>query len=122
MVSEVLIIAITLAAAAASAAAQYLFKRNLGEFHFSARHVLGILADGRVVAGIGLYAVSFALYIYALHETPVLSFVYPVFASTFVFVLLISRYALKERTTWLRALGMLLIVLGITVVAMTYPV
>jgi multidrug transporter EmrE-like cation transporter len=121
MAGELSIIAITLAAAALSALAQYLFKRNVGEFQFSLGHVAGMLRNGRMLAGICLYAASFGLYIYALHESPVLSFVYPVFASTFVFVLLISKYYLNERINGVRALGMLLIVLGITLVALAPP-
>jgi len=117
VLSEFEVVAMTLAAAAISAAAQYVFKRNVGEFHFSVKHVIGILLNARMVAGLALYAVGFVLYIYALHATPVLSFVYSVFASTFVFVLLISKYALGERINAVRALGMLLIVLGITLVA-----
>jgi multidrug transporter EmrE-like cation transporter len=120
MLSELEIIAMTLAAAAISAVAQYVFKRNVGEFDFSPKHVLGILANGQMLLGLGMYAVSFVLYIYALHAAPELSFVYSIFASTFVFVLLISKYALGERINAFRAAGMLLIVLGITLVALTY--
>lgn len=120
MLGELEIIAITLSAAAISAAAQYVFKRNVGEFEFSSKHVLGILANRQMLLGLGMYAVSFVLYIYALHAAPELSFVYSIFASTFVFVLLISKYALNERINAFRAAGMLLIVLGITLVALTY--
>jgi multidrug transporter EmrE-like cation transporter len=120
MLGELEIIAITLAAAAISAAAQYVFKRNVGKFEFDPRHVLAILTNWRMLLGLGMYAASFILYIYALHAAPQLSFVYSIFASTFVFVLLISRYALGERINAFRAAGMLLIVLGITLVALTY--
>jgi multidrug transporter EmrE-like cation transporter len=121
MVSEALIIFITLAAAFVSAVAQYVFKRNVGKFDFSVKDVLGVLLNKQMVFGLCLYAVSFVLYIYALYSTPVLSFVYPVFASTFIFVLLISKYFLDEKINRFRAAGMLLIVLGITLVALTYP-
>ncbi len=122
MLGELEIIAMTLAAAAVSAAAQYVFKRNVGEFGFSSRHVFGVLTNWRMVMGLGMYAVSFVLYIYALHAAPEISFVYSIFASTFIFVLLISKYALGERINAARALGMLLIVLGITLVSLTYGV
>lgn len=120
MLGESSVIAMTLAAAALSAVAQYVFKRSVGEFHFSVGHMVGMLRNRQMLLGLGLYGLSFALYIYALHSAPQLTFVYPVFASTFIFVLLISKYYLNERINRVRAAGMLMIVLGITLVALTY--
>ena len=62
---------------------------------------------------------SFAIYLYALHSAPEISFVYPIFASTFVFVLLISIFSLKEKAGIYRIAGIALIVLGIAVVSLT---
>ncbi len=115
------VIAITLVAALMAAAAQYLFKRNLRTFRFTVKGIISILERRQTVLGLGMYFVSLLIYLYALHATPILSLVYPVFASSFVFVLLISKYALKERFSTARILGLALIVLGIALVALSYP-
>ncbi|VVB77077.1 4-amino-4-deoxy-L-arabinose-phosphoundecaprenol flippase subunit ArnE [uncultured archaeon] len=121
MQDVLVIIALTLTAAAISAFSQYLFKRNVKEFAFSIKGMMTVLRNRYTLLGLGMYFVSFLLYIYALHIAPIISFVYPVFASTFIFVLLISKFVLHEKTTLPRVLGLCLIILGITLVSLTYP-
>jgi uncharacterized membrane protein len=45
--------------------------------------------------------------------------VYPTFASTFIFVALLSAVMLKERISALRAAGIVAIFIGISLVAVT---
>lgn len=49
-----------------------------------------------------------------------LSFVYPTFASSFIFVILFSKFGVGERIGITRVAGVLLIVVGIAIIAMTF--
>ena len=64
-----------------------------------------------------IYGTSFVIYLIALGHAS-LVFVYPAFSSSFIFVMLISAFFLKERISARRAAGMMLIVLGITLIAL----
>lgn len=113
------IIAITLLAAMIVAVAQYQFKRNLEKFYLKKDYIIKLIKNKGIVIGVGLYIVSLAIYLIALSYGQ-LSFVYPTFASSFVFIALVSKYALKEEITLARACGILLILAGIVMVALTY--
>jgi multidrug transporter EmrE-like cation transporter len=116
------IIGITLVSAVIAAAAQYLYKRGIGKFSFNLKEIVGEFKKKDILMGVVLYIASLAVYLYALDNAPLISFVYPVFASTFVFVLLISRFIFGERINLHRVLGMVLIVIGIAVVSLTFQV
>ncbi len=115
------VVLITIVAAAIAAIAQYIFKKNVKVFEFNMKEVFAILTHKKILIGIGLYAVSLVIYLYALRNTPVISFVYPIFSSTFVFIFLISRHALKESFSNNRTIGILLIIIGIIVISFTLP-
>lgn len=121
MLGALEIISITLVAAAIAAWAQYIFKKNLRVFEFSAREIKLVLTHEKTLLGLGMYAASLVLYLYALSNAPLVSFVYPIFASTFIFVLLISRYALREHHSLHRVAGIMLIIAGIIMIAFTFP-
>ncbi len=122
MLGAVEVIGLTLVAAVFTAMAQYLFKLNVKEFEFSMGRIVAVLSRKGTVAGVCLYFVGLVFYIYALSNEPTISLVYPIFASTFIFVLLISKFTLNEPINARRVLGMLLITAGIGVVALTFPV
>lgn len=113
------IIGITLVAALLVACAQYLFKRNIGEFNVQTSHLIRLLRNRNMVIGIGLYVISLLIYLVALHYGQ-LSFVYPTFASSFIFIALISKYLLKEEMNYRRIAGILFILIGIVMVALTF--
>ncbi len=119
MQQEFFIVGITLSAAAIAAFAQYLFKRSVPAFDFKGSHFLPMLKNKGLWAGGLAYLLSLVIYLRAL-KSGQLSFVYPTFASTFIFVTLISRYLLKEKFNSKRIIGIALIVIGVTVVALTY--
>lgn len=112
------VIFITLVASLIASCAQLLFKAGLKEKIGSMRDMLSILKNRRVVCGLICYVISLVVYLYALSGSP-LSVVYPTFASTFVFVALLSSVFLKERVGALRAVGVAVIFLGILTVAAT---
>ncbi len=119
MLGVVAIVLLTLAAALAAAFAQYLFKRSLKAFRLNLKGIILLASNRGVILGGLISLASLAVYLLALGSGQ-LTFVYPTFASTFVFVLLISHFALKEKVTRARALGIILIIAGIAIVALTY--
>ena len=110
------VIFLTLVAAALVAYAQYVFKKTIPKFKFSAKGVMELATNRGFVIGALIYAVGLVFYLLALGSDQ-LSFVYPAFSSTFIFVMLISHFKLKERIGYARLAGMLLIILGITFVS-----
>jgi uncharacterized membrane protein len=121
MLGALEVIAITMLAALISAVVQYIYKKNIRDFRMSLGGLVTILENRAVLFGMGLNVVALVVYLYALSSAPIISFVYPVFSSTFVFVFLISRYALKEKVTLHRVLGILLVIIGIGLISITFP-
>ena len=115
----VYIVGITLVSALLAALAQYLFKSSIKKFGLNIKEVLDALLNKKVIAGIIVYMISLVIYLAALHYGE-LSFVYPFIASTFIFVMLISKYKIGEKVGRMRVLGIILIVLGIALTALTY--
>ena len=119
MLSEPAIITATLAAALVAALAQYLFKRSVPRFGIGFGGITKLLMNRNVLLGLLIYVLSLAFYLLALGSGE-LSFVYPLFSSTFIFVMLISKFTFKERLSAYRILGVLLILLGISMISLTY--
>ncbi len=120
MASELSVIAITLLASLLASFAQLIFKQKLKAFSLKLKDLISTFLNKPILAGLLMYFVSFLLYIFALHEAPIISFVYPIFASTFIFVLLLSKYYLNERIGAYRLAGMLLIFIGIVIISLTF--
>ena len=97
----------------------YEVKKSMPRFNMGISGLLELLRNRKIVLGLGVYAISLVVYLYAL-STSALSFVYPTFASVFVFVLLFSKFGLGERISLHRALGVAIVIAGITIVALTY--
>lgn len=117
MTGVILILALTALAALLAAIAQYIFKLHMKRFSFSIAGILDLLLTKQIILGLLIYGASFIIYLIALGHAS-LVFVYPAFSSSFIFVMLISAFYLKERISARRAAGMMLIVLGITLIAL----
>ncbi len=115
---EMLVIGITLLSAIMVAGAQYFFKKNLGAFTMSLGGILKVVRNRGVMVGIIIYALALVVYLVALRYGQ-LSYVYPVFASSFVFTMIVANYVLREKSDWKRVLGILITILGIAIVALT---
>ncbi len=119
MLSELEIMLTTLAAALIAATAQYLFKKSVPKFELSPRGIKHLLSSAGIWIGGILYIGSLAVYLEALGSGE-LSFVYPTFASTFIFIALISYFLLKEEMGPKRVAGIALVFIGIALVALSY--
>ncbi len=91
---------------AIAASAQYLFKRSVAKFKINLSGIWKVMTKRHMLLGLAMYLASLVFYLYALHAAPVVSFVYPIFSSSLIFVLLISKYVLKERMSVRRIAGM----------------
>ena len=116
MLSLEYVIGLTVISAAIVAYAQYVFKRGIHRFRLSVSGIISLVRNRMVIAGILIYVLGLVFYLVALGSGE-LSFVYPAFSSTFIFVILISHFALKERIGYARLAGIILIIAGIALVA-----
>lgn len=113
-----LVIFITLIAALIVSFSQFLFKKNLKTQLRGVKEVIGTLKNKYIVIGVIGYFLSLAVYLYALSKAP-LSIVYPTFASTFIFITIISSVFLKEKLSARRIGGIALVFVGIVIIAIS---
>jgi drug/metabolite transporter (DMT)-like permease len=113
-----LVIFLTLVAALFTSFSQLLFKKGLTKKLNSVTDIIKTLFNKTILIGLVGYAISFTLYLIALRQTQ-LSIVFPIFASSFIFVTIISSYSLKEKISWVRIVGILVIFIGIAIVTLT---
>jgi undecaprenyl phosphate-alpha-L-ara4N flippase subunit ArnE len=111
------VILLTLLAALISSLAQLMFKRSVGKID-SLKHLLKLITNRGVLLGLAGYGAGFLIELVALSGGQ-LSIVYPIFASSFIFVTLLSATILKERISLIRVLGILIIFAGIAIVAVS---
>ncbi len=112
-----IVIFLTLIAAFLASIAQVIFKKNLPK-RVSFKGILALAKNKGIVLGLLIYLVSLVIYLFALNNAP-LSFVYPTFASSFIFVALLSFFSIKEKFTGKMIAGIALIFIGILVVGIT---
>ena len=112
-----LIIFLTLFASIIASLSQLLFKRALKP-NISIKEIIKLIRNRHVLAGGAGYIAGLAIYLYALYNAP-LSIVYPIFASTFIFIAVFSRLVLKESISSLRYLGVGIVFIGIAIISLT---
>ncbi|MEM3855907.1 MAG: EamA family transporter, partial [Candidatus Micrarchaeaceae archaeon] len=113
----IVVIGITLVAALFAAFAQYFFKKAMPKFRFRLPELIALLKNKTIIIGIVIYFIGLAIYLVALGKGQ-LSFVYPVFASSFIFIMLISKFMLNEKLTVMRVLGILLVFAGVVIISL----
>lgn len=116
MLNLMVVVILTVIAAAIVAYAQYIFKKGVPKFRFNISGVVSLARNRLVIAGVMIYIFGLVFYLLALGSGQ-LSFVYPAFSSTFIFVILISHFILNERIGYARLAGIVLIILGIALVS-----
>ncbi|MCL4389325.1 MAG: SMR family transporter [Candidatus Marsarchaeota archaeon] len=114
-----LVILITLVAALIASLSQTLYKKNITEELRGIKDIIKVIFKKPILVGFGGYAISLVVYLFALSKAP-LSVVYPTFASTFIFITLLSWFVLKEKMDSKRIIGMSLIFIGIVIIAISF--
>lgn len=79
--------------------------------------VLSVVRNPYVFMGVAFLAVFFFLYLAALSWAD-LSYVLPLTAMSYIFAALMAKFALKEDVSWQRWLGTMIIVIGVSFVAL----
>jgi drug/metabolite transporter (DMT)-like permease len=115
-----IIIILILFAALIASLSQILFKKGLKDSNKGIISIFKLLFSSKyIILGLIGYVFSLVFYLFALDHAP-LSVVYPIFASSFVFVALFSRFILNEKITLIRYIGVFLVFLGVIIVAISY--
>ncbi|HLH16678.1 MAG TPA: EamA family transporter [Bryobacteraceae bacterium] len=117
-----LLIGIIVAATTVGEVAQALGMRQHGEIRDFRPGAIGraitLLARNRfVIASVAAMAVSFFAYLGLLTVSD-LSFAVPATAITYVLETALARYVLRERVTWLRWAGAVLVICGVALVSL----
>ena len=94
-------------------AGQWLFKRGSASVD---AHLMSWLTNGNVIGGMALYGLSAVLFIFALKHGR-LSILYPVIATSYIWVTLISAQALGEAVSVSKWGGIALILGGVILIA-----
>jgi drug/metabolite transporter (DMT)-like permease len=116
----ILVIA-TLAAAIGESFLSY-GMRNMGDMSAAFRErwpelILAVVRNIHVTVGVSFLAIFFFLYLATLSWFD-LSFAMPLTSMSYVFAAILARFFLREEVSWKRWLGTVVILLGITLLAM----
>ncbi len=106
------IVLLVLFCAILGAFGQVFFKLASGSFSLS---VDGILKNWRFMVGAFLYASSAILFVYSLKQGN-LSILYPLIATSYIWVALLSFFFLKEAVSLLNVAGIGMIIAGIVLI------
>ncbi|MGC8647608.1 MAG: EamA family transporter [Candidatus Micrarchaeia archaeon] len=112
-----IVIFLTLFASLIVSLSQLVFKKALAP-NLSVKGIIKLVANKHILAGGAGYLAGLVVYLYALYNAP-LSIVYPVFASTFIFIVIFSRLILKEHISKLRYVGVGIVFLGVIIISLT---
>lgn len=87
---------------------------------FSLAGLMGLATNAWLVGGMVLHGVALVAWVVALARVP-LSAAYPFVALGFVLTELLAHYVLHEASNPLRTLGLSVIVIGVLIVARSWP-
>jgi len=76
----------------------------------------GVIKSPLVISGLFLYVISAAIWLVVLSAVD-LSFAYPFIGLTYVMILILSRFILKEDVNLIRWAGALIITIGVIVIS-----
>jgi len=114
--SQVLPILLNLVAAVFGALGQWLYK--IGASHLKE---IPIYKNWQIFVGMLLFCVVMVLFVAAFRLGGRLSVTYPVYATTFVWGMLIAIFLDKEPWAMAQIIGVLLILVGVSLIAAFYP-
>lgn len=107
-------ILLSLFCAVLAAVGQTFFK--MGASQVSTSYIDWIF-NGQVILGMGIYGTSAVLFIVALKYGR-LSILYPVIATSYIWVTLLSYYVFGESVTYVNWIGVAMIIFGVTLITM----
>lgn len=80
-------------------------------------HVLSWISNWKLILGMCLYGLSAILFIIALKHGK-LSILYPIIATSYIWVMMISHFILKEPINYFNWIGVFLIICGVFMIAL----
>ncbi len=89
------------------------FKRGSDILEFG---ISSVLFNYHILIGLFLYAISTIIYLYAL-RTGQLSLIYPIIATSYIWVLIFARFIFNEPVNLVNLGGVLCILAGITLIS-----
>ena len=89
---------------------------SLGSLHGLKQLFFGVIKSPLVMTGLFLYVVSAAIWMIVISAVD-LSFAYPFLGFTYVMVLVLSKFILKEDVNPMRWIGALIITVGVVVIS-----
>jgi len=89
---------------------------NLGSLSGLKQLFFGVIKSPMVMTGLFLYVVSAAIWLVVISAVD-LSFAYPFIGFTYVIVLVLSKYILKEDVNPIRWIGALIITVGVVIIS-----
>jgi len=89
---------------------------NFGSLNALKQFFFGVIKSPLVMSGLFLYVISAAIWLIAISVVD-LSFAYPFLGFTYVMVLVLSKFILKEDVNPIRWIGALIITIGVVVIS-----
>ncbi len=119
--SSILLILFSISIAVAGQILLKIGINRIGIVDFSGMEALkqlffGVIKSPLVISGLFLYVISAAIWLVVLSAVD-LSFAYPFIGLTYVMVLILSRFILKEDVNLIRWVGALIITIGVIVIS-----
>lgn len=119
--SSILLILFSISIAVAGQILLKIGINHIGIVNFSNMDALkqlffGVIKSPLVISGLFLYVISAAIWLVVLSAVD-LSFAYPFIGLTYVMVLILSRFILKEDVNLIRWAGAIIITIGVIVIS-----
>lgn len=114
MPENIWIIALVLFCAFLASIGQVLFKMGSETFEFS---ISSIIKNYKFILGAAFYGTSALLFVYSLKHAE-LSLLYPIIATSYIWVLFLSNFFFNEAITAAKLTGVFLIVSGVAFITM----
>ncbi len=119
--SSILLILFSISIAVAGQILLKIGVNRIGIVDFSGLEALkqlffGVIKSPLVISGLFLYVISAAIWLVVLSAVD-LSFAYPFIGLTYVMVLILSRFILKEDVNLIRWAGAIIITIGVIVIS-----
>ncbi len=80
-------------------------------------NLISWITNWRIILGMCLYGLSAILFIIALKHGK-LSILYPIIASSYIWIMMISHFILKEQINYFNWIGVFLIICGVFMIAL----